>query len=526
MRATGFIGTVVLVLVMGFGVGPELPGSTETASTDVRPAEGPIDTNRATASGAEAVPGHTSVAAERGRQGTSQWRLRKPAIKGQIEGYAHRVSVPSGERVKLKISTGAARFRVVAFRFGAYRGGLARRVWRSRMIDGERQRDPVFSPRRTRTVVAPWHSSLSVSTRGWAPGVYVFKLVASTGWQAHVPLVVRSRSTKGKVALMAPVATWQAYNDWGGYSLYHGPTGDRRSWAVSQNRPYPAPGAKQMLFGAMPVVVHAEQLGIPLAYLTNMDLAADGQALRGARGLVSMGHDEYWSLDMRQRVLSARRHGTNLAFLGANTMYWRIRTPTVGQGPRRDVVGYRSDAQLDPLYDEGSARTTARFRDPPKPKPENSLIGMRYECFPVEAPYRVVSPGWWGFRGTGASRGDQFPGLVGIEADRVYPVPRTPRPLQILSHVTYDCGGVGTSAQSIYYTTRSGAGVFTAGTLRWTCALRDRCGTVTPPATRLTRRVTTNLLKAFARGPVGRRHPAHDNVARFHLPKQNQVPAS
>ena len=122
MRATGFIGTVVLVLVMGFGVGPELPGSTETASTDVRPAERPIDTNRASAYGAEAVPGHTSVAAERGRQGTSQWRLRKPASKGQIEGYAHRVSVPSGERVKLKISTGAARFRVVAFRFGAYRG--------------------------------------------------------------------------------------------------------------------------------------------------------------------------------------------------------------------------------------------------------------------------------------------------------------------------------------------------------------------------------------------------------------------
>jgi hypothetical protein len=115
---------------------------------------------------------------------------------------------------------------------------------------------------------------------------------------------------------------------------------------------------------------------------------------------------------------------------------------------------------------------------------------------------------------------------VGIEADRVYPVPRTPRPLQILSHVTYDCGGVSTSAQSIYYTTHSGAGVFTAGTLRWTCALRDRCGSVTPPATGLTRGVTTNLLKAFARGPVGRRHPAHDNVARFHLPKQNQVPAS
>ena len=355
----------------------------------------------------------------------------------------------------------------------------------------------------------------------------MFKLIMASGKQAHIPFLVRSRHARGRVALVAPIATWQAYNDWGGYSLYVGPSGDRRSWAVSFNRPYPAPGSQQFMFGIMSVVIRAERLGIPLAYFTNVDLDVDARSLRGALGYVSMGHDEYWSTAMRRRVLAARKAGTNLAFIGANTMYWRIRLRGSDANPRV-VVGYRDDAHRDPLFDQGSARTTGRYRDPPKPKPENSLIGMQYECFPVDAPYRVVSPRWWGFRGTGVRKGDKFPHLVGVEADRVYPIQSTPRPLQILSHVRYSCRGVTTSAQSTYYTTRSGAGVFAAGTLLWTCAIKSGCDQTgsSRRTARFTQRVTDNLLRAFARGPVGRRHPARDNVARFHLPSQNHVSAS
>ena len=61
-----------------------------------------------------------------------------------------------------------------------------------------------------------------VPTTGWAPGLYVFKLRASSGWQAQVPYVVTSPSARDRVALVFPVTTWQAYNDWGGYSLYEG----------------------------------------------------------------------------------------------------------------------------------------------------------------------------------------------------------------------------------------------------------------------------------------------------------------
>lgn len=465
---------------------------------------------------------------ERQPAGTSTWRLTRPATEGQIEGYTLDVSADPGERVPLRVSTTARHFRVEAYRFGDYDGGDARLVWSSRRVAGHRQPGPVFSPRATRTVTAPWRNSLLLPTTGWPPGAYVLKLVASSGLQAQVPFFVRSPDAVGKVALVAPVTSWQAYNTWGGYSLYTGQGDDRRSWAVSFDRPYPAPGAGQMMFGVRSVVVRAERLGVPLAYLTNVDLDTHRGILSGATGYVSMGHDEYWTPGMRQSVLDARDAGTNLAFLGADTMYWRIRLERSGTGPDRVVVGYRYDAHLDPMTSRNPAVATTAFRDAPVRQPESALTGMQYECFPVDAPYRVASPTWWGFAGTGVHRGTEFDHLVGVEADRVYPVASTPRPLEVLSDVAYSCGGVDTSSQSVYYTTPSGAGVFNSGTLRWTCALSGDCPPYTLPAStvRFTRMVTDNVLRTFAGGPAGERHPAHDNMTQFDLPRVNEVPAS
>jgi hypothetical protein len=87
---------------------------------------------------------------------------------------------------------------------------------------------------------------------------------------------------------------------------------------------------------------------------------------------------------------------------------------------------------------------------------------------------------------------------------------------------------VPTSAHSAYYSHRSGAGVFNAGTLRWTCALGDRCRPheLGPRTRRFVRQVTVTVLREIARGPAGLRHPAVDNVHRFTLSSRNVVPAS
>ena len=190
-------------------------------------------------------------------------------------------------------------------------------------------------------------------------------------------------------------------------------------------------------------------------------------------------------------------------------------------------MGYRHDAYTDPLRTSKPRVATSRFRDPPSRDARERGGGMLYECYPVDTDYRVVSPGWWGFRGTGVREGSLIPGLVGPESDRVYPDRHTPRPLQILSNLMFDCRGVVTSTQSVYYSAKSGAGVFTAGTLRWGCALVDRCERPLGSTTsRFVRIVTGNLLRAFATGPVGARHPARDNLRRFDLPLANSVSAS
>jgi hypothetical protein len=73
----------------------------------------------------------------------------------------------------------------------------------------------------------------------------------------------------------------------------------------------------------------------------------------------------------------------------------------------------------------------------------------------------------------------------------------------------------------VYYTVGSGAGVFASGTMRWVCAMRGpSCGHgLTRAAERFVDRATQNLLRAFAAGPAGRRHPARDNLARLKPPR-------
>ena len=476
------------------------------------------------------TPWGSSPATAGDTTGTGAWRLQQPALAGEIEGYADRVSGEPGAPVQLSVSTVDPWYTVTAYRFGDYTGGPAHVVWTSSQLAGVQQPPPTLTPYATRTVTANWPTSVKVPTAGWAPGVYLFKLEGASGYQAHIPYIVRSSSTSGTVAIVLPVATWQAYNNWGGYSLYDGPDGDRHSWAVSCDRPYASPGTAHMRYDVIPAVLLAERMNIPVSYLANTDLALDPGVLQGARAYVSLGHDEYWSREMRDAVVAARDTGTNLAFLGANTMYWRVRLESSARDvPGRVVVGYKWDARNnDPLYASDPELATTRWRDAPSPEPENAVTGMQYECYPVDTAYRVVSPRWWGFRQTAVAKGTRFPHLVGNEADRVYPIDTTPRPLQVLSYSKYSCRGAGTSSQSTYYTTPSGAAVFNAGTLRWVCAIYDPCGSaqLTKETNHFVRHVTRNLLHPYAKGPAGLTHPAHDNVANFALPTVNEVPAS
>ncbi len=343
--ATG--GTVLLCLAaVGCGAVASAPRGSGTAGL---PAPSP---SASSSVAGEPPTGHSvdpaPVPAEETR-GSDAWRIARPSVDHQIEAFTTRTSGLSGLRVGLKISTTEGGYEVSAYRIGSYDGGTGAFVWESGFRRGDLQRSPVLDPVATRTVVAPWHRSLTVDTAGWRPGFYVFRLRTNTGWETQVPYVVRSETAAGTVALVAPVTTWQAYNAWGGYSLYEGPDGDRRSYAVSFDRPYNgATGANDYRSAAIPAIIRAEETR-RAAVLLHQRRPRDARALRGALGYVSMGHDEYWTPEMRAEVARARDRGTNLAFFGANTMYWRIRLEDRGTGPARLEVGYRDNAAYDPL---------------------------------------------------------------------------------------------------------------------------------------------------------------------------------
>ncbi|HUR09392.1 MAG TPA: N,N-dimethylformamidase beta subunit family domain-containing protein [Nonomuraea sp.] len=333
--------------------------------------------------GVPAAPVHPSppVAAPRTAPPTdapaarpARWRITERGAEHEIEGYADRVSVLPGERFRMRVSTTAPHFTASAFRMGA----RPAEVWRSGRIPGVHQAPPQTVE--GMVTAAHWTPSLTVDTTGWREGAYLVRLDASTGGQRYVPITVRSASTTGRVVLVNAVTTWQAYNLWGGRSLYQGPGGfDGRSRKVTFDRPYDTSGARLFLDFERSAIAVAERSGVPLAYLTSLDLRPG--VLDGARAVVSLGHDEYWSPGMRAAVTRARDAGTNLAFLGANAVYWRI-------GLYGRMIMCDKESQC-PLWRAST--------------PESELVGQQYDCFPPRPPTWCAGPATGSSREPGAA---------------------------------------------------------------------------------------------------------------------------
>ncbi|MDH6121146.1 hypothetical protein ABH930_006639 [Kitasatospora sp. GAS204A] len=450
--------------------------------------------------------GSWSVRGENALPGTADWAITRPGAPDEIQGYADHVGVRPGTAVRLLVSTRASSFTVRAYRFGWYGGARARLVWTSAPAVGERQAAAVVDGRGT--AVAPWRPSLTVPTDGWPPGSYLLRLDAASDGQRWVPLTVESPATAGRVVLLQPVTSYQAYNTWGGANLYTGPDGTAatRARAVAYDRPYQdEDGAADFFTLEQPLVVYAEQLGLPLAYRTGLDLEQDPGALAGAAAVVSEGHDEYWSPAMRATLTAARDHGANLAFLGANAIYRRIRFESSALGADRVEVNYKVP-QEDPLYGKDDAQVTGNWPDPPDADPQNALTGQGYACYSsTNGPLVVADPGHWIWAGSGVLAGQRLAGLVGPESDHVDPVNPAPAPLTVLAHSPVACAfGPATTADATYYTAPSRAGVFDAGTENWVCALRDdSCPGVPDQVRQVVRTATATLLAKFAQGAAG-----------------------
>ena len=197
--------------------------------------------------------GANHVARENSLPGTSDWRLDDPALLREIEGYASATSVNRGEIISLFVNTAAPTFTLDVFRTGWYAGAGARRMLDPIVLPGTVQVTPAPDPA-TGLVEANWINAFELQTSDsiagdpWPTGVYLVRLTESvTGKQSYIIFVVREDGYRHDVLFQLPVTTYQAYNAWGGKSLYDFNSGITEPWGstsgirashISFDRPY------------------------------------------------------------------------------------------------------------------------------------------------------------------------------------------------------------------------------------------------------------------------------------------------
>jgi len=457
------------------------------------------------------------VVAENTKPGTSAWNVFNAGRTNDIEGYANVVSAQIGETVDLYVSTTAPTFHVEVYRLGWYQGLGGRLIWQGPEVPGAKQAAATLAPSIYMTEAGWQRSAQVVVDATYPPGVYFLKLVGSTGVQRLVPLLVRDDASTAAYAVQCSVTTWQAYNEWGGYSLYNGPRTnyDRRSRVVSFDRPYAQGlGQADFLGNEFPFVQLIEQLGLDVTYITNVDTHARPQLLTNHKAFFSLGHDEYWSKEMRDGVEGARDAGVNLAFLGANASYRQVRFEPSALGPNRHMVCYKSPDE-DPIRKTDPTLATGNWRAAPVSRPESLMIGQQYESHPARADMVIVDPTAWVFTSLLVGAGQHIPIAVGNEYDRYDPRGEGPTDVQILAHSPLTVKGAKTYSDMIYWTAPSGAGIFSTGSIFWISKL-------TPPGPGspfdpVVTQVMKNVLAAFGTGPAGQLHPVvpnYDAIAR------------
>lgn len=492
------------------------------------------------------------------RRRLSHWHKTSRSEGDQrVWGYADRHSIEPGGVFRLMLSAGpgagAVSGQLEIARIGSYEGTHRNHVWTSDPIDVKEH-----GINNTAAAVGPaWPVALTVADTGsWTSGYYSIDFVDRHGARdADIAfLVVTSPKRDVDVLVKLSTATYQAYNRWGGHSLYEWETPstfEGRGFGVFEtdvpaNRghmvSFDRPTRSEFWDWEYYFVVWLEQLaheeGFSVAYATNFDLTADAAFTSDCKLLVSVGHDEYWSKEefdsAHERIFA---QGGNTLFLGANTAYWQVRYADVnsrqGAEEGRQMTCYKSlddpircRVEADPdLY------VTARFREGAR-RPETMLVGVAYQSnLPyrehLEPPYayRVVSVDLPFFEGTGYRAGDEVAAIIGHEWDNrdpeaEYECPGEPRveasdrlwheqrshiqrlPEDLIEVVfageVVDVHGRKGRAEAVYWESRAGARVFSAGTNRWTWGL-GKAGFVQGAFRRFNRNLVLGFLRGLAR---------------------------
>ena len=404
---------------------------------------------------------------------------------------------------------------------GYYGGYGGRLIAKSPTLSGVSQPAPTVDPT-LGTVSCNWKPTWHADLKGWPPGCYLLKLDCDQG-QQYIPFVVRDDTSTAAYMVMTSATTYQAYNDWGGYSLYHDEEGSRakRAKVVSFNRPFSdsyGAGGADFMGNEFPLVYDMERQGLDCAYWTDIDLHLRGEQLVNHRALMSLGHDEYWSREMRDHATTALNQGTNLAFLGANAIYRKIRLDPQYGAPARLEINYKDDT--DPAGKANPADGTSNWASPPVNEPESTLTGVTYVIDSGLGDLVVCDPSGWWWKGTGVTEGEHFRNVWKGEYNRFVPTDPGPKNVQIFGHSPMNRGAF---ADITYWTKSDGGGVFSVGIGNFISLLSDPDKIPTniflpavPQVTAVLQRAMVNLYGLIGKGAASKSMPSEANWQQYY----------
>jgi len=444
-----------------------------------------------------------------------------------IEGYAGQLSVIPGEDVTLHVSTGAKKFKVEITRLGAE----DELVWSKKSIPGNAY--PV--PENASSHGCQWPESLRITIpKEWRSGYYQVTLSAEDRGGKFVErgrrtvesscfFVVRS-ATPGqhtKILLQLSTNTYNAYNNWGGTSLY---AYNGRAGVQGNRVSFDRPPSSQFSSWERSFVQWAESNGYTLDYAVNSDLEFRPELLQNYNLVLSVGHDEYWSTPMRDHLENYIANGCNVAFFSGNTCCWQIRSEDEG----RAFTCWKENYFKDPVYATGDhTLLTSLWSHHLIKRPENQLTGVGFlwggfhkshdQFMDGSGAFTVQRPDHWIFEGTELKRGDEFGSkntIVGYECDGCelewrdgLPFPTfqdgTPKTFSVLCtaparwhpgdsewYEKWEKGRTGAACLGVY-TSPKGGMVFTSGSTDWAHGLRGG----DPEVERITKNILDRLEK-------------------------------
>jgi hypothetical protein len=347
-----------------------------------------------------------------------------------VEGYTDHLSYRAGDEIAFHVSTTAPKFSLEISRLGSKPEVVLTKT------DLSGTTYPV--PENASSHGCRWPVSTKVPVPSeWRSGYYNVRLrVADNGGtfvgrnrrtaEADLFFIVRpaepGKSTS--VLLQLCTNTYNAYNNWGGGSLYayHG-RANLQGHRVSFDRPLEG----QFRQWELPFVTWAERQGYVLDYCANSDLETRPEILERYKLVLSVGHDEYWSTPMRDHLEAFIGRGGNVAFFSGNTCCWQVRS----EDHARALTSWKQWFNMDPAFPTSDHRTLSTLWSHHLVKrPENQLTGVGFlhggyhlshgQYMDGKGAFTAHRPEHWVFEGTGLSRGESFGGkhtVVGYECD-------------------------------------------------------------------------------------------------------------